>query len=138
MAKEIKKINYDVPLNSKCNNANIKFDYDKAVELMNDKTHDWDEWIIGNLKAHSRFVNNSDSFFATTLLDQDILFTLKIQKDNTGEINVLDEVFGQHYEFQYGEDNNEIQNNVLNRVYSIMRYLTRKGVVSGWNEGDYI
>lgn len=135
-------INYDVPLTDVHDNANIKFDYNKAINIL--KSYDHGRFILDNIIIHARLVDNIDStrndynkFYLVCEVNKDTSFNLSILTDNTGNIYVLDDDFGQPYEYQY-ENNNEFANIVLNNVYKIMRYLTEKEIISGWNEGDYI
>ena len=140
--KEVLMINYNVPLTDAHDNANIKFDYNKAINILD--SYDHGRFMLDNLIIHARLVDNVNPtsngynrFYFVCEVNKDTSFNLSILTNNTGKIDVLDDDFCMPYEYQY-KNNNEFANIVLNNVYKIMRYLTEKEIISGWNEGDYI
>lgn len=72
----------------------------------------------------------------------DTSFNVTIPKDGSDiEIITLDEMFGQPYDYQYILKNNpdlKFALNVKKKTEEWMQYLIDRGVLSGWNRGDYI
>ena len=121
-------INYNVPLTDAHDNANIKFDYNKAINAL--ESYDHGRFMLDNLNIHARLVDNVDPtsngynrFYFACEVNKDTSFNLFIHTDNTGKIDVLDEDFCQPYEYQY-KNNNEFANIVLNNVYKIRQKIS--------------
>ena len=76
-------------------------------------------------------------------LGHNISFNLSVAKENTEDwrIDVLDELFLQPYDYQFlmaeGIVNN-VAKDVKAKVEQLMQMLVEKGIVTGYNKGDYI
>ena len=73
---------------------------------------------------------------------KDITFNVTIPKDGSDiEIITLDEMFCQPYNYQYilkNHPNLKYALDVKKKTEEWMQYLINRGVLSGWNRGDYI
>lgn len=126
-------INYDVPLNSKGQNKNIKGHVlpKKQMEELgfwyNDLVHAW--------------------IFNRKIVD-DISFHVRLD-EKTIEIMILDDAFCQHYDYQRAlKDVDPVRSrhlpwfhyamNVHNAVQGYMAKFVEAGVISGYKANDYI
>ena len=126
-------INYDVPVNSRMQNANIKghiLDKEQMEALgflYNENSMAW---------IYSKTLYNEDYFFCK-ITDNDI------------EIMILDDNFCQPYDYQnmlHGVDHEREKNTnwykyamkVHNKVQEIMAKLVEGGVISGYERNDFI
>ena len=123
MHKEI-KINRNVPLNDRGQNANIKFG-----NVPDDTLKSFGFW------------NTEDSWYMDVVVcsEMDITFNISIVK-STKEviIDVLDEEFLQPYDYQEMLGLNGIANEVHYKVQDCMKSLVDSGIIVGYNMGDYI
>lgn len=83
-----------------------------------------------------------DRWYFCKSLGDDISFNVTIPKDGSDiEIATLDEDFLQYYDFQYilkSNPNFEFALEIKAATEHWMGYLINKGVLSGWERGDYI
>lgn len=123
MQKEI-RINRNVPLNDRGQNANIKFGGVSEDTLKS----------LG-------FWNTDDDWYMCIEVcsDMDITFNISIVK-STKEviIDVLDEEFLQPYDYQEIVGLNDVAKEVHYKVQDCMKMLMDSGVIVGYNMGDYI
>ena len=123
MHKEI-KINRNVPLNDRGQNANIKFG-----NVSEDTLKSFGFW------------NTKDSWYMNVVVssEMDITFNISIVK-STKEviIDVLDEEFLQPYDYQEMLGLNDIANEVHCKVQDCMKSLVDSGIIVGYSMGDYI
>ncbi len=72
----------------------------------------------------------------------DVTFNVSIPKDGGRlKIDVLDEDFGQPYDYQnflLSDPSHSFALNVKESVERYMMKLTEAGVITGWEQGDYI
>ena len=123
MHKEI-KINRNVPLNDRGQNANIKFG-----NVSEDTLKSFGFW------------NTKDSWYMNAVVSSgmDITFNISMVKStNEVIIDVLDEEFLQPYDYQEMLGLNEIANEVHYKVQDCMKSLVDSGIIAGYNMGDYI
>lgn len=82
------------------------------------------------------------SWYFSRRVGVDVSFNVSIPKDGGRlRIDVLDEDFGQPYDYQRILRSNpklEFALNVKGGVERYMEDLTEAGVITGWNPGDYI
>ncbi|WP_176892854.1 hypothetical protein [Fusobacterium ulcerans] len=124
-------INYDVPLNKRNTNANIKvniFDDGKMREL---GFTDYSKYTWYYLA----YIINEKHFKVT--------FNLQINKQNPDnfKIDILEENWLQPYDYQAGlrkYPKFEKYLQVHNKVQEIMKHLIEVGIIEGYNLGDYI
>ena len=120
------KINKDVSLDERGQNANIKFHVlDKETMNSYDFGYTYERWL-----------------FNVGLTDT-ISMNIAISDDGEGLIDILDDDFLQPYDFQSMIVNNDdeapsVAKTVQKKVYKIMEGLSFGGIISGWNAGDYI
>ena len=120
------KINKDVPLDERGQNANIKFHVlDKETMNSYGFGYTYERWL-----------------FNVGLTDT-ISMNIAISDDGEGLIDILDDDFLQPYDFQSVIINNgnnapTIAKITQKKVYEIMEGLVYSGIISGWNVGDYI
>lgn len=123
MHKDI-KINRNVPLNNRGQNANIQFG-----NVSEDTLKSFGFW------------NTEDSWYLDVVVcsELDITFNISIVK-STKEviIDVLDEEFLQPYDYQEMLGFNDIANEVHCKVQDCMKSLVDSGIIVGYNMGDYI
>ena len=120
------KINKDVPLDERGQNANIKF------HVLNKETMN----SYGFGYTYERWVFNVG-------LTDTISLNITISDDGKGLIDILDDDFLQPYDFQSmiinnGDNAPTIAKTTQKKVYEIMEGLVYGGIISGWNVGDYI
>lgn len=124
-------INYDVPLNKRNTNANIKvniFDDGKMREL---GFTDYSK----NTWYYLTYIINEKHFKVT--------FNLQINKRNPDnfKIDILTEDYLQPYDYQAGlrkYPKFEKYLQVHKKVQEIMKHLIDMGIIEGYNLGDYI
>lgn len=124
-------INYDVPLNKRNTNANIKvniFDDGKMKEL---GFTDYSK----NTWYYLAYIINEKHFKVT--------FNLQINKRNPDnfKIDILTEDYLQPYDYQAGlrkYPKFEKYLQVHKKVQEIMKHLIDTGIIEGYNLGDYI
>ena len=124
-------INYNVPLNKKHTNANIKINIleeDKMREL-GFTDYCKDTWYYGDLVF-------KDGEFVVT-------FNLSVKKNNPSNftIDILDDNWCQPYDYQKMLLNNPYLKTGLkihNKVQEIMKKLMDNGVIENYTLGDYI
>jgi hypothetical protein len=112
-------INYDVPVNSYGNNANLR------SNVLDDETMKSYSFIAG------LYIED---------LDNDISLTIKMSKESV-YINVIDEDFGQPYDYQrILRDNPEhdIALDIHSKVQATMKRLSDAGIIEGYVANDYI
>ena len=120
------KINKDVPLDERGQNANIKFHVlDKSTMELYGFGYTYERWL-----------------FNVGLTDT-ISMNITISDDCEGLIDILDDNFLQPYDFQSmiindGDKVSSVAKTVQKKVYEIMEGLVYGGIISGWNVGDYI
>lgn len=126
-------INYDVPITSKMQNANIKghiLEAEKMEELGFRYNENVNAWI-----------------FSRTLYGEDYFFC-KITEDDI-EIMILDDNFCQPYDYQnmlHGVDHEKCKNQtwykyamkVHDKVQKFMAKLVEGGAISGYEKNDFI
>ena len=85
---------------------------------------------------------NQKNWYFCRKVASDITFNVTIPKDGSDiEIVTLDEDWLQPYDFQYILERNpklEYANKVKQATEDWMKYLINRGVLSGWECGDYI
>ncbi len=116
-----------VEINEHGNNAAIKVHIlDKATMKLNGF-----KWVNG----HWYFCNP---------VYKDITFNFTIYSEDNWQIDILDELFCQPYDYQYllEKYSNDLNTRVLEivkkNVDEIMDSFVHKGIISGWKVGDYI
>lgn len=119
--------NQDIPLTQRGMNRNIK------AHLLPDKE------MVG-LGFHKQ----ADKWFCFKTLDQkyDISFCVEIDATNDAlHISVIDEDFGQHYDYQRvlrDSPDSEVALNIWRKVEEQMKKLTDAGLITGHVYGRYI
>ena len=119
-------INENVPLDSRNQNANIKANIlsDDMMREIGFTDYAKDTWYF------SRRVGDKDC---------DISFNVTINKKSKAiEIDVLDELFLQPYDYQMYIGTIPLANRVYDDVQKWMKYLMDNGVIYGYTLGDYI
>lgn len=124
-------INYEVPLNNKHINSNIKINIleeDKMREL-----------------GFTDYCKTSWTYREAVFVDGDfvVTFNLSIKKDNPKnfDIDILDDNWCQPYDYQKylrTSPNFKTGLKVHNKVQEIMKKLLDNGVIEGYILGDYI
>ena len=117
-------INYDVPLNARGNNANLRANLGVSDETM---------------KANG-FKQRNGRWSLVKNLGYCISLNIHVLCDNT-IIDVIDEEFLQPYDYQSMIGNNsesKIPMEVHRKVQSTMKRLSDAGIIEGWVVGDYI
>ena len=121
----VSMINYNVPLNSRHSNSNIKC-ISNPSELLN---YGFRSTSAGRL-YYSKKVSKDDSFNLSVSSDCDDI-----------RIEVIDETLGQPYDYQrvleYYPDN-VYAKKVHKEVQLIMSELTKNGILAGYTANDYI
>lgn len=91
-----------------------------------------------------RWVENLGEWYFCNPVYKDVTFNMSIKSEDDWRIDILDECFLQHYDYQYLLDkySNDINTRVLEivkkNVDEIMDSFVHKGIISGWEVGDYI
>lgn len=91
-----------------------------------------------------KWVESLGEWYFCNPVYKDVTFNMSIKSEDDWRIDILDECFLQHYDYQYLLDkySNDINTRVLEivkkNVDEIMDSLKHKGIISGWKVGDYI
>ena len=120
------KINYDVPLTKRKQNAMIQ------ANILDDK----------KMREIGFTDYSKDSWYYCRGLGSNISFNVSInKKTNKIKIDVLDECFLQPFDYQaqiQDGRNDDFINNINKQVQEQMKYLMDAGVITGYRMGDYI
>lgn len=120
------EINKWVPLNDRGQNANIK-----ANILSDDEMYELG--FTDHREGYWYFVRRVGG------KRSDISFNITINKKTKDiQIDVLDEMFLQPYDFQMYIGTVPIANKVYDDVQDLMRHFMDKGIIYGYTLGDYI
>ena len=117
-------INYDVPLNARGNNANLRASLGVSDETM---------------KANG-FKQRNGRWSLVENLGYCISLNIHVLCDSV-IIDVIDEEFLQPYDYQSmicGVSKNSVALEVHRKVQSTMKRLSDAGIIEGWVVGDYI
>lgn len=117
-------INYNVPINLRGNNSNIKASLSVTNETM---------------KANG-FRQHNGKWYLMKNLGHDISLNISILCDVVA-IDILDESFLQPYDYQRYLRNNpdhEFALSIHHKVQAIMKQLSDSGIISGYVANDYI
>lgn len=116
-------INYDVPLNSRGNNANLRAN----LGISNDTMRDY-----GFYQRNGQWIYMED-------LGYDVSLNIHVLCD-TVFIDVIDEEFLQPYDYQRMLRNpeNVVALEIHSRVQATMKKLSDAGIIEGWVANDYI
>ena len=118
-----------VEINRHGNNAAIK------VHILDDATMGLNgfKWVPKDrFGGHWYFCNP---------VHKDITFNFTIYSEDNWQIDILDECFLQPYDYQVMYENGNCRSvvlTVMKNVNEIMDSLKHKGIISGWEVGDYI
>lgn len=80
-------------------------------------------------------------FFWKSVYKNDITFNMTIKNEDDWRIDILDEDFLQPYDYQAMYESGvhiPVIMSVMKNVDEIMCALKQKGIISGWEVGDYI
>lgn len=113
-----------VEINEHGNNAAIK------VHILDDAT----------MKLNG-FRRTNDHWYFCNPVYKDITFNFTIYSEDNWQIDILDEWFCQPYDYQamYESGNyRPVVLTVMENVNEIMDSFVHKGIISGWEVGDYI
>ena len=120
-----------VEINEHGNNAAIK------VHILDDATM--------KLNGFRRCITDKENWwYFCKQVYKDITFNMTIYDSGDWQIDILDECFCQPYDYQYMLEkySNDINTRVLEivkkNVDEIMDSFVHKGIISGWEVGDYI
>ncbi|CAL7896733.1 YopX family protein [Fusobacterium necrophorum] len=120
-------INFDVPLNNKVQNANIK----AVLPLDSNK-----------LKKLGFTSYDPKSYYYCKEIHEDITFNISIEKESKEvQIDVLDENFCQPYDYQRAIKNGAekgIPIEIHKEVQKLMKMLLENEIIEGYILGDYI
>ena len=122
-------INYDVPLDSKVQNKNIK-----ANILLDEDMR----------KAGFTDNNKTNWYYMKTLKGGEIPISFNVtinKKTSKVQIEILDENWLQHYNYQSileRDPNNKFANEIHKKVQDQMKILMDKGIITGYKENDFI
>lgn len=129
-------INYDVPLDGRKQNANIKLtdkvNKDLLLEL---------GFTINRENDNKFYYINTVYKYKSRDFSSAVTFNVSIDlSDKSIQIDVLDECILQPYNvFQDSANyNHAVIQKIRYNVYNNMRRLTKSNVIEGWNWGDYI
>lgn len=117
-------INYNVPINSRGNNSNIK-----AGLSVTDDT----------MKANG-FYQRNGGWYYTKYLGYDISLNVFILCDCVA-IDILDESFCQPFDYQYilrKHPESKVVLEIHNKVQSVMKQLSDNGIIVGYIANDFI
>lgn len=105
------------------------------------KVHILDEATM-KLNGFRRFIDGVDHWwYFCNRVYKDITFNMTIYDRGDWAIDILDERFGQPYDYQamYERDNyRPVVLTVMENVNEIMDSFVHKGIISGWKVGDYV
>ena len=120
------KINFDVPLTKRKQNAMIQ------ANILDEK----------KMREIGFTDYSKDSWYYCRGLGSDISFNVSINKKTSEiKIDVLDECFLQPFDYQaqiQDGRNDDFINNINKQVQEQMKYLMDAGVITGYRMGDYI
>ena len=120
------KINFDVPLTKRKQNAMIQ------ANILDDK----------KMREIGFTDYSKDSWYYCRGLGSNISFNVSINKKTSKiKIDVLDEYFLQPFDYQaqiQDGRNDDFINNINKQVQEQMKYLMDAGVITGYRMGDYI
>lgn len=120
------KINFDVPLTKRKQNAMIQ------ANILDDK----------KMREIGFTDYSKDSWYYCRGLGSNISFNVSINKKTSKiKIDVLDECFLQPFDYQaqiQDGRNDDFINNINKQVQEQMKYLMDAGVITGYRMGDYI
>lgn len=122
-------INYNVPLNSKVQNKNIKANILSDEDMIN---------------AGFTDNNKKNWYYMKTLIGGNIPISFNVtisKKTSKIQIEILDENWLQHYNYQSileRDPNNKFANEIHKKVQEQMKLLTDKGIITGYKENDFI
>jgi hypothetical protein len=116
-------INYDVPMNTRGNNANIKANLGVSDDTMRD---------YGFYQRNGQLIYMED-------LGYDVSLNICVLCDSVF-IDVIDEEFLQLYDYQRMLRNpeNVVALEIHSRVQAIMKRLSDAGIIEGWVANEYI
>lgn len=112
-------INYDVPLNSRGNNANLR------ANVLDDQT----------IKSYGF---NQGIYWE--YLGCGVTMYIKVSKDSIC-IDIIDDDFGQPYDYQVilrNDQNHKAALSIHSKVQVTMKRLSDAGIIEGWVVNDYI
>ncbi len=122
-------INYNVPLNSKVQNKNIKANILSDEDMIN----------AGFTDNHKK-----NWYYMKTLIGGNIPISFNVtisKKTSKVQIEILDENWLQHYNYQSileRDPNNKFANEIHKKVQEQMKLLMDKGIITGYKENDFI
>lgn len=91
-----------------------------------------------------KWVHTLKEWYFCQRVHVDITFNMSIKSEDDWQIDILDECFLQPYDYQYllEKYSNDINTRVLEivkkNVDEIMDSFVHKGIISGWEVGDYV
>ena len=126
-------INYNVPLDNKVQNKNIKANILEDIEMRKAGFTD----------------NDKNNWYYCRILNEDegkgmmpISFNVTINKKTSKiKIDILDENWLQPYNYQSileRDPSNKFANEIHKKVQHQMKLLMEKGIITGYNENDFI
>ena len=129
-------INYDVPLDDRKQNANIKLTDKVNKELLLELG-----FTINRENDNKFYYINTVYKYKSRDFSSAVTFNVSIDlSDKSIQIDVLDECILQPYNvFQDSANyNHAVIQKIRYNVYNNMRRLVKNNVIEGWNWGDYI
>ncbi len=121
-------INYDVPINFLGQNGNIVVNKNVMVDKL--------------LECGFKEGKSYGLYTFTSWLDDSTTFVVDIKNLTYIEFLVIDDDFGQPYDYQgilqKSDDTNEIALAIHKKVQDIMLYFIVNEIIDGYNLGDYI
>lgn len=129
-------INYDVPLDDRKQNANIKLTSTVNKELLLDLG-----FTINRENDNKFYYINTVYKYKSRDFSSAVTFNVSINLSTRSiQIDVLDECILQPYNvFQDSANyNHAVIQKIRYNVYDNMRRLVKNSVIEGWNWGDYI
>lgn len=126
-------INYNVPLNNKVQNKNIK------ANVLSDE----------DMRKAGFTDKNPNNWYYCRILNEDevkcmipVSFNVTISKKTSKiKIDILDENWLQPYNYQSileRDPSNKFANEIHKKVQAQMKLLMEKGIITGYNENDFI
>ena len=88
-----------------------------------------------------RWVESLEEWYFCNPVYKDVTFNMSIKSEDNWRIDILDECFLQPYDYQamYERGNyRPVVLTVMENVNEIMDSFVHKGIISGWEVGDYI
>ena len=129
-------INYDVPLDDRKQNANIKLTDKINKEILLDSG-----FTINRENDNKFYYINTVYKYKSRDFSSAVTFNVSIDlSDKSIQIDVLDECILQPYNVFQDSDNynHAVIQKIRYNVYNNMRRLVNNNVIKGWNWGDYI